>query len=95
MELYKRDPVKERCHKLNELAQRVYKEAGCIAATAHLLNELAQNKDHLNFAQLQTCRNLLHEEASVLDRLEHELDETEILSLTDCQDGRPTYQWKD
>jgi hypothetical protein len=95
MELYKRDSVNERCRKLNEVAQKIYKEAGLLAATAHLLDELAQNKDDLDFVQLQTCRNLLHVEASALDKLEHELDETESFIMTNCQNESPTYQWKD
>jgi len=95
MELYERDPVNERCRKLNEVAQKIYKEAGLLAATAHLLDELAKSKDDVDFDQLQSCRYRLLEEASALDRLEHELDETESISRRDYQTVRPTYQWKD
>jgi hypothetical protein len=95
MELYKRDPVNERCCKLNEVVQKIYKEAGLLAATARLLDEIAHNKDDVDFDQLQTCRYILQEEASVLEKLEHELDETESFSRRDYQNGRPTYQWKD
>jgi len=95
MELYKRDPVNERCRKLNEVAQKIYKEAGLLAATAHLLDEIAQNKDDVDFDQLQSCRYRLQEEASALDKLEHELDETGSISREDYENVRPTYQWKD
>jgi hypothetical protein len=98
MELYKIDPVNERSRKLNEVAQKIYKEAGLLAATAHLLGELAQNKDDVDFDQLRFCRHLLQEKAATLDKFErelHKLDEDESIGRRDYQNGRLTYQWKD
>lgn len=75
MKLYKIDPVNDLYRKLNDIVQNIYKQAGMLAATAHLLDELAQSKQ-MDFEQLQTCRYLLDDEASDITKLKHELDVT-------------------
>jgi len=93
MELYKGDPVSERCRKLNEVAQKIYKVAGLLAATAHLLDELAQSKD-MDFDTVQICRLLLQDKSSVIEELEHKLDNVESICRGDYQNERPLYRWK-